>query len=78
MDAMERWNDYVKATAPAERLLVWHPKDGWEPLCEFLEVDVPGEPVPNVNDTEAFKQGLIGGAVTSVQQGWDREQAAVA
>jgi hypothetical protein len=63
---------------PAERLLVWHPNDGWEPLCEFLDVEVPDEPVPNVNDTDAFKQGIIGGAVQSVQQWWDREQAAVA
>jgi hypothetical protein len=78
MDAMERWNDEVTTTVPAERLLVWHPKDGWEPLCEFLDVTVPDEPVPNVNDTEAFKQGIIGGAVQSVQQWWDREQAAVA
>ena len=26
-----------------------------DPLCEFLDVDVPDEPVPNVNDTEAFR-----------------------
>jgi hypothetical protein len=75
---MERWNDEVRATVPAGRLLEWHPKEGWEPLCEFLDVDVPDEPVPNVNDTEAFKHGIIGGAVTSVQQWWDREQAVVA
>ena len=43
---MERWNDEVKQTVPAERLLVWDPKDGWEPLCEFLEVPVPDEPTP--------------------------------
>lgn len=49
-----------------------------QPLCEFLEVDVPDGPVPNVNDTEAFKQGIIGGAVSSLQEWWDREQAAVA
>jgi hypothetical protein len=46
--------------------------------CEFLALEVPDEPVPNVNDTEAFRQGIIGGAVTPVQQWWDREQAAVA
>jgi Sulfotransferase domain len=78
MDAMERWNDEVRSTVPAGRLLEWHPRDGWEPLCEFLDVGVPDEPVPNVNDTEAFKQMIVGGAVQSVQQWWDREQAAVA
>ena len=36
---MERWNDEVMATVPAERLLVWEPAEGLEPLCEFLEVE---------------------------------------
>ena len=36
--AMERWNENVRRTVPAERLLVWEPTEGWEPLCEFLEV----------------------------------------
>ena len=55
----ERWNQEVIDTVPSERLLVWHPKDGSEPLCEFLEVYVPHSPVPNVNDTENFQKNLI-------------------
>jgi len=74
--AMERWNDEVKATVPAERLLVWHPKDGWEPLCEFLGVDVPGEPLPNVNDTEMFKAGITGGALAAVNAYWEGKHGA--
>lgn len=35
---------------PKERLLVWHPRDGWDPLCKFLGKEVPAEPVPRVND----------------------------
>ena len=46
---------------PADRLLVWDPKDGWEPLCEFLEVDVPETPLPHVNDTKIFQKNLIMG-----------------
>ncbi len=38
---MERHNEEVKRMVPAERLLVWQVSEGWEPLCEFLEVDVP-------------------------------------
>ena len=30
---MNRWNDTVKSTVPADRLLVWDPREGWEPLC---------------------------------------------
>ena len=42
------------------------------------KVIVPDEPAPNVHDADAFRQGIIGGAGQSVQQWWDREQAAVA
>lgn len=52
--AMERHNDAVRRTIPKERLLEWWPTDGWEPLCEFLQVPVPSVPVPHVNDSQAF------------------------
>jgi Sulfotransferase domain len=69
--AMERWNEAVKATVPAERLLVWNPSEGWEPLCEFLEVAVPPEPLPRLNDTVSFREGIIGGALDTVNEWWD-------
>jgi hypothetical protein len=68
--AMDRWNDSVKATVPAGRLLVWNPADGYEPLCEFLEVDVPSEPLPRLNDTQSFREGIIGGALDTVNDWW--------
>ncbi len=75
--SMERWNDEVKATIAPERLLVWEPRDGWEPLCEFLDVAVPDEEVPNLNDTAAFLEGLIGGSIAAINHGWEqRERAA--
>jgi hypothetical protein len=68
----ERWNQEVIDTVPPERLLVWHPKDGWEPLCEFLDVDIPDTPVPNVNDTENFQKNLImAPAIAAVNSWWD-------
>lgn len=72
---MERWNDEVRATVPADRLLEWHPKDGWKPLCEFVGADVPSEPVPNVNDTQAFKYGIMGGAVAALNEWWEQDRA---
>ena len=51
----EEHNALVQATIPPERLLVYRPGDGWEPLCQFLEVDVPSEPYPNTNSTEEFQ-----------------------
>ena len=72
----ERWNQEVIDTVPSDRLLVWHPKDGWEPLCEFIGVDVPDTPVPNVNDTENFQKNLImAPAIAAVNSWWDENGA---
>lgn len=71
---MTRWNDEVKATIPPDRLLVWDPADGWEPLCAFLGVAVPAGPVPRVNDTAGFKEGIIGGAIADIDAWWDRRE----
>jgi hypothetical protein len=72
--AMERWNESVKRTVPAERLLVWNPSEGWEPLCAFLEVDVPAEPLPRLNDTTSFREGIIGGALEIVNEWWEARE----
>jgi hypothetical protein len=68
--AMERWNDQVKSHVPAERLLVWTPAEGLEPLCEFLEIELPEEELPRLNDTKAFQEGIIGGALDAVNEWW--------
>jgi hypothetical protein len=72
--SMERWTAQVKADIPAERLLVWEPADGWEPLCEFLEVSVPDGPVPRVNDTAAFSEGILGGSLAVINAWWDARE----
>ena len=46
----------VRETIAPERLLVWSAPDGWDPLCEFLGVDVPSEEFPRLNDRESFGQ----------------------
>jgi Sulfotransferase domain len=71
-EAMERWNREVQETVPADRLLVWNPKEGWDPLCEFLELPVPEQPLPNVNDTENFQKNLImGPAIAAINAWWE-------
>jgi len=51
-----QWIEEVKATVPKERLLIFNVKQGWKPLCDFLEVPVPAnKPYPHVNDTQQFK-----------------------
>jgi hypothetical protein len=52
----ERHNEEVKRRVPPERLLVYEVKQGWEPLCDFLGVEVPaGKPFPRLNDADSFR-----------------------
>ena len=48
-------NEDVKRKVPADRLLVYEITEGWEPLCEFLEVPVPDAPMPHLNDATSFR-----------------------
>ena len=47
-------NHRVRETIAPERLLVFHVADGWEPLCQFLEVPVPDQPFPRSNPKKEF------------------------
>jgi hypothetical protein len=51
----EAHNQAVVDAIPPSKLLVYRPGDGWEPLCRFLDVPVPGEPFPHLNDTAEFR-----------------------
>ena len=55
----QRNTEEVKAFVPPERLLVFDVKQGWEPLCKFLEVPVPATPFPRRNDTAEFKRRVL-------------------
>ncbi len=48
----------VKEYVPADKLLVYDVREGWEPLCDFLGVQNPGEPLPHLNKKENFKTML--------------------
>lgn len=55
--AIEVFNEHieeVKSYVPADKLLVYQVKEGWEPLCAFLGVEVPNKPFPRLNDRESF------------------------
>ena len=71
---MNRHNEEVKAAVPPERLLVWSVTEGWEPLCEFLQVPVPDAPFPHVNDSKEFADRVIDGSLEALQQ-WRAQDA---
>ncbi len=55
IEAFERHNEVVREGIAPERLLEWSPADGWEPICERLGLEVPGEDFPHTNSTAEFK-----------------------
>lgn len=52
--AYRRNNERVREMIPAERLLVFDVAQGWEPLCRFLQVPVPGTPFPRSHPRDEF------------------------
>jgi hypothetical protein len=53
-------NAMIKAGIPAERLLVFNVKEGWEPLCRFLGKPVPDVEFPRINDAKSVNRILRG------------------
>ena len=61
-NAIRVFNQHIEDvidTIPAERLLVFEAVDGWQPLCNFLDVPVPQTDYPRVNSSEEFQARFI-------------------
>jgi Sulfotransferase domain len=52
----QRHIEQVKQTIPADQLLVYQVTEGWSPLCAFLELPLPSEPFPNLNQRARFNE----------------------
>lgn len=52
--AYRRNNEKVRDTIANDRLLVFTPSDGWEPLCRFLGVAAPVSDFPRSNARDEF------------------------
>jgi hypothetical protein len=74
----ERHTREVRATIPAERLLVFEVREGWAPLCAFLGVPIPETPFPRVNRREELAalmaQRNLDGAIDTdrLREGFNR------
>nr|XP_039263590.1 uncharacterized protein LOC120339504 isoform X2 [Styela clava] len=42
-------NLYVNSICPEKKLLIYNVKEGWEPLCRFLNKEIPEQTFPKVN-----------------------------
>ena len=56
LGVMAQHNEAVRREIPADRLLEFQVRQGWQPLCDFLGVDVPDEEFPRLNDSAAFNE----------------------
>lgn len=52
---LEEHNESIIACTPKDKLLVMEMKQGWGPLCAFLDKPVPDVPFPHVNDSKAME-----------------------
>ena len=52
MEKFNKWNEAVINYVPKNRLLVYRVRDGWKPLCDFLNVPIPDLPFPYLNKTK--------------------------
>lgn len=64
-DWYARRNDAVVEGIGRDRLLLFHPREGWAPLCAFLGVPQPAFAFPRVN-MRPSTDGVAGTAVGSV------------
>ncbi|KAK2608324.1 hypothetical protein N8I77_006942 [Diaporthe amygdali] len=63
-------HDMVRTMVPTDRLCVFRLGDGWEPLCRFLDKEVPESSFPHENDTKEMhlawqylRRGILKAAV---------------
>jgi len=59
LSVLERHDREVQDYVPADRLLVWDVKEGWEPLCRFLGVAAPDMSFPYLNDAQTFRERFL-------------------
>ena len=52
MKMFNEWNQSVIKYVPEDRLLVYQVKEGWGPLCDFLDAPMPSDSFPYKNKTK--------------------------
>lgn len=68
--AYHRHNQRVRSTIAQDRLLVWQPGDGWEPICGALDLPVPDQSFPHANATGNFLDTVQAAQSGRVERGY--------
>ena len=67
-------SEIVNSIAP-ERLLVYQISEGWEPLCNFLEVPIPDMVFPRINSRDDTKK-LLSNLISATEEQLSEEAMA--
>lgn len=70
--AIEKLLNYslqIRSAVPADRLLVMNISEGWQPLCDFLELPIPDDKFPCSNTQTDFQNRLAAGRMTDLSSG---------
>ena len=57
-DFVKKWERQVENLIPKDQLLVFEVKQGWGPLCNFLNLPVPDQPFPRANDRAEMNKNI--------------------
>ena len=64
--AIRMFNQHTKEvvdTIDSDRLLIYNAREGWEPLCQFLDKPVPDAAFPRVNSRDEFEEIFFGSSL---------------
>jgi hypothetical protein len=53
------WEATVKSKCNKDKILIFDAKQGWEPICSFLNKPIPDVPFPHANDTAQMKNVIF-------------------
>jgi hypothetical protein len=54
LQSFDEHHEHIRSVVPAENLLEFHPSQGWDPLCKFLEIRVPDVHFPHLNEPSSL------------------------
>ena len=64
--AIRMFNQHTKEVVDiidSDRLLIYNVREGWEPLCQFLDKPVPDAAFPRVNSRDEFEEIFFGSSL---------------
>lgn len=67
IQSYEEHNRNVRAKIPGDRLLEYSVRDGWDPLCNFLQIaDCPQTPFPKTNSARSVRVQSIAAFIAPI------------